>query len=114
MAFDSAAVAAYLRVEEAQLVDVDTVVAAVLSHAEKRYTNPSDADTPDAGDVATWERALTMQAARLCKRVQSVSGVEGGGGDRPAIYVTRFDPDVQTLLSDFLIVGGIFGTAPEA
>lgn len=120
MTVDAAAVAAYLRVDEAALVDPEGVVASIRFHAAQRYTEPtSDDQAPefDADARATWERALVMAAAALCRRQNTTGKTEGAGGtgNRPAssAAVALADPTVAQLLAPFLNVA-VFGAGGDS
>lgn len=115
MAVDAAAVAAYLATPEAALADPAGAVAAVKVHAAELYDEPTadeQAEGYNADRRATWERALVMAAAALCRRRNTTGTTEGAGGragNRPVVTVsTAFDGEPAQLLAPFLKVR-VFG-----
>ena len=119
MAVDAAAVAAYLRVEQDALYDPAGAVAAVKVHAGELYTEPTadtEAEDYDADRRATWERALIMAAAALCRRQNTTGTAEGAGGragNRPTVTLSgAFDGAPAQMLAPFLKLD-IFGAGDE-
>lgn len=75
------------------------IIEAVESHWETHFEVPDADPRPAHIDLA-----LKMQAGRLWKRRQTPEGVQGVA-DFGVIRVTRFDPDIDDLLADYMPIG---------
>ena len=86
-----------------QLATMQTVVDAVTVNINRTHTAPVATDPPVDPDpnLADWELGITMQCARFWKRKSSPEGVISAS-DLGIIRVSRFDSDIETMLTPFL------------
>ena len=77
--------------------DDETVMTAVITAVTSAVAHSFDVPETEPADVT---QAITMQSARLYKRRGTPNGLEGVTGEFVA-RVSRFDPDVASLLAPF-------------
>lgn len=109
MTIDRATVRTWGKLPEVDGEDTDLdallqrVIDGCLAHARRQYPAPDPAATGyEAGDTAEWELGLLLQISRLWRRRSTPEGVLQFGQDG-AVRVSRFDPDVDEILSDFRV-----------
>lgn len=86
-------VVAYLGLPSSAIVDVEPIVAAVISLVTSYHGAPADG----AEWADHYKIGATMLAARIFRRRNSPAGVEALG-DLGPVYVSRNDPDLAQLL----------------